>query len=520
MKKKSGKSSIYIYICSVIIVFLFVFTIYNFTVRAVGVRPLVIDLEVSPGENEEFELQLSSEKSQEDVQLSLYKPSQREDGSLEYEKMDSDNNSISDWLSLETKKVTIPPREEKTLKGEVSVPHEARGTETIVVMVKPVVEENESGITFQTQYAVRINIHVDHYELRETIDVLDFGLESDQQGRPWVVAKLKNDSQVLYNTAAEVTIRDEERQLLERVKLNSPAAKKAGRSKTRLFPGSEVKFSGLITEQLPAGNYDLQLFINFAQDRQEIVRETVNPGDKFADSETLEYIEVEPKNITDSLKPGETLTEPLNIRNRTGEPVKVVLQNKEIEPEYFRSLFEHLDVQLRGNNELELDGRRSGQSVLMVKSSRESEIEDGGYYGKMQLGVFDNQGNHLETKEIDLDIITGEKKDLKAQILDFDYSQDKEEYIFSASIKNESNCHIAPRSRVYLRDESGEIQYTLNLNLPQGKEKILPQMKSHLITSVEDIKPGEYTAEIKLDYEQQTIAETEIPMEITNNRED
>lgn len=490
-----------------VLIFLFSF---SFVCNSVGVQPLVIDLNMQSGETKEFQLKLSPQENQQIVELKFYYPRQQLTGSLSYEEGNLEEHEVLKWLEL-PQEVTVPPAEKTTVNVEVSVPFDAEGTHTAIIMVEPVVEA-ETGVTFKVRYAVRINIHIDAPGLRESAELLDFSLEKNEEDRPVIKTRLHNDSALMYDAAGEVTIRDESRQLVERIPVKSRHAAQAGRDHTTIYPGAEVIFQGPVTEPLHAGTYDLQLFLYYGDGQQIIERKTIEIGDEFIDPETMEYIEVTPEAILDNLRPGGAATESLGIRNRTGEPLYIQLQNKEIEPEYSRSIFENLEVQLRGDQVFRLQGRRSQNTVLISRSPR--DIEPGGYYGTININVFNQEEEHLETRTVDLDMIIGQDHQYQAEVLDLTVDTVEAETVFSTLITNNSPVHIRPTARIYLKDETDEIIQTITTRMPDQDDRILPEMTGRLENYLEDVEPGSYTAEVTVNYQDQEIGYGEFPVEI------
>ena len=261
---------------AIILLIIFIFFL-SCSAEAVGVRPLTVDMFLEQGETEEFTLELTPSDAEELVELNLHYPHQDLSGSLSYEVGDPDEHEVINWIDMPDE-VTVPPGEEVEVTGEVNVPFDAEGSHTAVIMVEPVVEDEE-GITLQVRYAVRVNIHVDAPGLREDAELLDFDLEADEEDQPLLTAHMENPSQLMYDAAGEVTVRDEDRQLIERVTIETPG----GGEETTIYPGAEVLFEGNITEPLAAGQYDLQAFIYYGDGRQIIERKTVEVGDEFID---------------------------------------------------------------------------------------------------------------------------------------------------------------------------------------------------------------------------------------------
>ncbi|MGM0438348.1 MAG: hypothetical protein ACQEQD_08750 [Bacillota bacterium] len=500
----------------IILFFLLFIFIISFPLYAIGVQPLVLDLEVSQGETQQFELKLSPEQNQSTAELNLYYPRQQLTGSLSYEEGNLDEHPVLNWLDLPDE-VIVPPGEETSVDVQVSVPYGVEGTHTAIIMVEPKVEEAEKGITFQVRYAVRVNIHVDAPGLREEAEVKSFKLESTEENQPLIQTHIKNPSPLSYNAAGEVTIRDQNRRLIERVPIRSEHASQGGRDETTIYPGSEVIFSGKVTEPLAEGTYDLQLFLYYADGRQVIERKTIDVGDEFIDYENLEYIEVKPEVIDEELRRGGAHTEALDIRNRLADPLNIKIAAQKNNSDYKHSLLNNFQIELRGGQEFELEGRRSKRPVLIVRAPRE-EIEDGGYYDTLQIGVFDPETEEqLEIRDVDLSFIVGEDYEYSGEIKTISTQRVEDEILFSTIVENTGDAHFSPRARIYLKKD-GEIKYTLFTELAEEDDEILPEMKG-ILSSYANVEAGEYTADITLQYKGEEIERKELPVEIEAKKE-
>ncbi len=125
-----------------------------------GVRPLVLDLDLTPGDRTEFEITLTPGTTEEIVDLTLYQPIQLLDGSLNYLPADPAGFPAANWITLERNQVRVIPGAETSVKGTVQVPFSAGGTYVAVIMVEPQTPVAQQGITFRVRYAVRLNIRV------------------------------------------------------------------------------------------------------------------------------------------------------------------------------------------------------------------------------------------------------------------------------------------------------------------------------------------------------------------------
>ncbi|MDI9485693.1 MAG: hypothetical protein QM372_09545, partial [Bacillota bacterium] len=133
---------------------------------AVGVRPMILDLDLKPGETVPFEIILTPGQGEEVIDLSLYQPVQLLTGALAYQQPEHEAFSAVGWVTLDKDQVSVYPGEETKVTGTVQVPFSAGGSHTVVIMVEPQTPTAQQGITFQVRYAVRLNIRVERPGLR------------------------------------------------------------------------------------------------------------------------------------------------------------------------------------------------------------------------------------------------------------------------------------------------------------------------------------------------------------------
>lgn len=491
------------------------FILLSFSVMglAIGVRPLVIDLNLRPGDVHDFEIILSSTATmQEDIDLSIYQPVQQITGQIVYRKGDAAVYSPVNWIELEKDRVIVPPGQDAKVKGRVQVPYDAGGSYTLILMVEPVVDESAMGVVLRVRYAVRIDITVDRAGLRPRAEVVEFGLQADDQRLPVLMAHVQNPSPLHYRVFGEATIRDNSRRLVERVVMRTEAAHAADQDYTRLYRGAEIRLQASVQEPLAPGEYDVRFFLRYA-DGLQITRSqqiTVREGDF---NQRITPLKVEPQLIEATVRPGGVVTQVVQMQNRTGDPVHVKVGTRDIDPEYPRSVFESFAVQYRGEQELELKPRYQGRGVLIFRAPR--DIGPGGYYGYVDLNAFSFEGEHLERYPIQVRLLIGEGWESELEMLNAHHSVDQGEHFLSVEVRNKGLSHIDPKGVMYLKDSNGLITKTLALHLPEGVDTILPEQTGYLVTgTVDSIEPGEYMAEIQIERPGQEPYVYELPITI------
>ncbi|MFW5855956.1 MAG: hypothetical protein ACOCVB_01650 [Bacillota bacterium] len=499
----------------VILLLLIIFAI-SFTVKAIQVQPLVVNLDLKPGDTEEFQLTLVGGLKRETVNLTLMHPRQNISGRLSYQEIASDINPALDWLDLESEIVTVPANENIVVSGRVNIPFNAGGSHTAVIMVEE--EEIDEGpgsiVGIKMRYAVRVNINIDRPGQRPSVDILDFSLEADEEGRPIISTHFKNTSLLRFPAVADVTIRGEDRRLLERVPVYSEATNIDRRDNFSVYPGSELIYKGQVTEPLFPGNYELQMFFRYADGRQIIRRQTVEIEDEFIQEDSLRYLTVEPLDISLSMIPGASSTQILTFNSHISEPLLVRTDQTSLGSEYPQSVFANLEFVLRGDSQFMLPPRGKSRQLLTFKSER--EIKPGGYYGYHDIEVYNTEGQLLETHRVNLSSILKGEAETSGEIRDLSHDRGESVDTFSATVRNTGHIHIIPDVVLRLFDEEGDIYMNLNLSL-QDEDKILPLQTRFVSGERRLVEAGEYTAEVILRAENEELDREEFMLTIVDN---
>jgi len=478
------------------IITILIILIFPMNILAMQVNPMVINMLLEPGDMEEFQIELTGAIVRDTFQLYLMNTVQNIDGTLRYEDAASITNPVLDWIEIDTNEVTIPANEKATITGRVRVPFDASGSHTAVIMVQQseAVSRPESFMNIRMRYAIRINIDINRPGQIARVEIIDFDLTANDNGNPVITTHFRNTTPLSFPAVADVTIRGEDRRLLERVPVFSKATNLARRDHFRVYPNSELIFQGEVSEQLFPGTYELQLFLRYADGRQAIQRKTVEIGDEFLREETIRYLTLEPENMTLSLRPGASSIQVLQLNNRTNEPIIVRTRPLDIRTDYPYSILSSLEIELRGDTDMQIQPRGTGRQLLNFKTAR--DLEPAGYYGRYEVEVYNQFGETLETHLIDLSAIVGTDLTKIGEILDLNHNQNIHEHLFSLTVRNNGNIHLAPTASLQLIDETGQV-YT-NLNLELEEDRILPENIGRLMVERNRIIPGVYTGIISL----------------------
>lgn len=482
---------------------------------ALGVEPLIINLNLMPGDSQEFSITLNSSGLPEIAQLNLYEPVQNLDGSMAYQKTDSTGLGFSgDWLELNETRVTVDPSQRSVVTGTVNVPFNARGSHTAVVMVEPETPETQKGITFKVRYAVYVNVNVESFGVREEAKVTELTLNNDEEDQPTLEFRLKNPSLLRYKASAETTIRDERNRLVERVEMRTPSAWQGNTTSTTIMPGAEVMFTGKPTKTLFPGKYNLRLFIQYG-DSQLVQNQTIEIGEEdfAANNQQATYLSVEPEVVNVQVRSGGSSSKVVQISNNSPEVLEVKVTARDVEREYANSVFANAEIKLRSNPAFTLQPRSQERLVFTLKAPR--DLAPGGYYGFLDIQAY--SGDKLvDEHSVDLSLTNQGDVAYSAEILNIFGNSDKQEQLFSVNIKNLSNSHIVPEGTLTLKTKDGTVQQTIHLSLQEGVSRILPQKTGLLVATAKGLEPGQYIAAVKVRHNLAEIANAELPVEIVS----
>lgn len=481
---------------------------------AFGVRPLVIDLNVKPGDTRDFEIIFNPGNNDETVLLSLYQPVQLLSGNLAYQEPDPEAFPAVNWVKLEKSEFKVYPGEDSYVTGTIKVPFDAGGSHTVVIMAEPKVAADQPGITLIVRYAIRLNIRVDRPGLRTQAELRDFTMVPGAEGEPVVVARIANTSPWDYLVSGEVTIRDSEKRLVERLVLNSEAGARANLTQTRVYPGSEVEFAGMVTKRLSPGDYTLRSFFRYGEHGQIIQTEniTVVEGQyKFPGADEIGAFTVEPEGITMELKAGQQKSQVLQLTSEIQEPSILVVSGKDLYPEYPYSPLEW--VELRGSGQLELPGRGKGRVVLTVAIPKETA--DASYNGSIVLGAYTPEtGDLLSQKVIPLSIQVGENHLYVVELKSLGAEQVEEGHMLSLDIANTGNVDLRPNADLLISTEDGEFVERAALILAEGAEKVMPLQRQQLVGLAQGLEPGAYKVKVTVYDGNREIISSEMLLEI------
>lgn len=470
--------------------------LYAPIVQAIAVEPMVLDFPGRPGEQYQFELTISPENEQRVIYLSLYHPTQALDGTVFFTEGDASVYPAIDWVRLERERIVVSPGQPVKVEGTITVPFSAGGSHSVIVMVEPVVEDAEEGVTIIVRYAARVTINVERPGLRSDLKILSTDIIPDEEGKPLLVVHVENPSAFRFPISGESTIRDENRRLVDRVTLKTLSAWESGHDSFAIYPETEVLLVAPINAPLYGGKFYVQNFISYDNAKQVIKGEEfmVEEGQfvNLWDSPIL----VEPEHMESEIQLGGAATHILQFENYLDEPFHVFIDVDDVVTDYEYSVFDHLELEFRGEQQFTLQPRARGRNVLLVRAPRDAT--PGGYYGNVNLHVFSMDEEYLDTHTVPLSVLVGREWLRSATPNSLVVEKGDEEYLFSSAIVNTGNVHLALHGTLELRNEDEDTLYAFSLNMAGEQERLLPDATGFLVANVSDdhLLPGEYLATV------------------------
>ena len=465
---------------------------------AAGVHPLAIDVFANPGDMVDFELFLTPGEKPERVNLSLYRLVQQLNGELDYEPAEPADCPQGNWVSMPMQVEVLPGHDTK-VSGTVRVPFDAVGSNTIIIMVEPEHEKKDAEISFRVRYAVRLTIRVDRPGLRPSAEIVEFCVVKDEKGEPVIQARVRNTSALDYLTSCEVTIRDHRRRLLERVELKPASYRSAGILESRLYPFSEVLYTGKPLDALLPGTYELRLFFRYAS-RLQLVKAknvTIKDCDYVFPASKLKSIKVTPMDLEFTGRPGEVSSKGLRLENRGKETVTIVLEPADIEPCYAYSIFSNAEFEVRGGPCITIPPGRTVNVVTRVRFPKDSKVQ--GNYGLLRVKAYSTNKEFVEESVVNLSATVLGSHVCSAKILSVSMERDGDDHEISMVIENTGNVKTHVTACAVLRDANSAIAGNVRLGIDKMQSaSVLPSRFATLTGTVKGLKPGAYKAEVRV----------------------
>jgi hypothetical protein len=458
------------------------------------VQPLALDFLLKPGETTNFKITLTPGNTPEEDLISICKAEQQLTGDLIYQVADPATFPLAKWINIPSS-VKLNPGNKQEVTGTIKVPLDANGCNVIGIMIEPK-QENVKGISVVVRYAIRIMIQVDRPGNRPDAAVTSFNLIKGDKGQPVIAAQVKNNSPLEFMTSANVTIRDSNRRLVERV----PLMTGSGLPEFLILPLSELRYTGTPKEVLTPGDYEIRLFYNYASGKQLLFAKniTVKAGDFVYPKSILKMVKITPLEVEFTGSPKTTSIKPIKFENKSDKPVTICLEPAEIEPKYPYSILTKTSLEIKGDITFTLDPGRMATNLIMVKFNEGLGQEN---YGLIKVHIFstDEKPKLIEESVINLTAITPGKFNYAAEVLGISGDRTGNQYLISTVILNKGNARISPTAKAVINDSSGKTIETVDLsNEVTDTVYVIPGKQITLSGLTTSLKPGKYKVQVYL----------------------
>jgi len=297
-----------------------------------AISPMMIELKSKPGTRQEFTFQIHG-KQEGTARIFLSKMQQESSGHMAFldaENLLDNSDNISNWISLDDNRVSVKKGETVSVRGSIEIPRKTTGSHEIAIMVEEEKAESNTGISLNVRYAIILAIDISGRKTRIETKYEELMVE-EQNGQRFVSAWFTNLSNRDSYLDSTVIVRDENRRLLAKVPLRTKSAWQREDNNSRVFPGARVKVYGLLSNNMPSGNYELTSKNRFSGKLQRSIKNTVfiknmnKPStiDKTKEENIGPQFLINPVSMKVS-KAGRAFSS-IKFKNPTSNPIEIVL---------------------------------------------------------------------------------------------------------------------------------------------------------------------------------------------------
>ena len=261
-------------------------------------------------------------------------------GKLSFVKEARHSRSAVDWLHFDTRPFVLQPGESKKLEGKVSAPARADGDYWAAVMVKlGNTQESEGNVAVRLQTASGIFVHVARRNYIERGTVIDANVVlpefapggNSAEESAWnqtseeiqkkqvlkVNAELENDGLVAFLANGKANLYSENWRRVASIPMYT--------NRRRIFPTHSRRFTGVMSQPIPAGKYKLRLVFEptssrngssttkhsrkITKDMELVVSDDLaQQWSKNFTDDGIQILDVKPQELNLSLNPGRFTT--------------------------------------------------------------------------------------------------------------------------------------------------------------------------------------------------------------------
>ena len=462
-----------------IIIFSVLFFLISFS--QISVTPLSVEKYVRPGETITETFYILPGNTTQQVSIELFQLVQDFSGNFNYEEVDPDSFLYSSWIQYDNL-VTVPAGTTTATEVKINIPMNAPfGTYNFILMFTPRVETSgQLGIIIR--YAIRLTIHVEGITITQ-IRIDDLEVVPNEERRPTVVTSILNDSSFDLIVSIEAVLRDQKGKIIERFPLKTQYMERNNLSAQRILKGNKVMFYGTPKYLLSPGDYKLNLFVNYS-DRQKVFTFNITvpaEGFSFAPLEELALV-LDQNEFSFTLYPGAVKSFVVGFQNLSNKNVTVKIGAKDF-PGSDRKYSLISWLTSRSTETMVVYPQRPARAIMSISVPKDAQ--EGGYYGKIVLNVYDELENLLTQKEVNIELIIG-KVEYDVELVSTNYEVVEGIGIFSAVVKNIGSGYLIPKGSLSIINSKGVSIGVYDL-VPSSEEWVVPEKEVLLLGEVPDL---------------------------------
>ena len=468
------------------LVLFFIFFLIIISLAQITVSPLSAERSVRAGEQFTEVINVFGANTTQTVNLELYQLGQDITGNFDYVKADPSNFMYASWVQFPTS-VTVAPGASTPVEVNFNIPSNAPfGTYNFILMVTPQVETGGT-IGIIIRYAIRITVHIEGTTITN-INVENVEVVPDEEGKPTVQVTVANGSSYDLIVSIEAVLRDQNNKMIERFPLKSEYMNKNNISSQRVLKGNKVIFSGKPKYLLSAGDYKINLFVNYSNRQRVFTYDLTVPeeGFNFVPPTELALL-LDNAEFSFELYPGAVKTFVINLQNMSNQNVNI-----EVGARDFAALPKDKSIlswlTLRSQPTFTINSQRTARTIISINVPKDAE--NGAYYGQIVFRAYDQNEELLSEKTVNIETLIGDTI-YDIDLVSTNYEIIETQGIFSANIKNIGDRYIVPRGTVSIINERGVSIGVYELT-PSNQEWLVPNQETLLIGEVPIITDENY----------------------------
>ncbi|RAO98501.1 hypothetical protein PW5551_09580 [Petrotoga sp. 9PW.55.5.1] len=465
----------------------------------ITVSPLSSEHNVRAGEQFTEVIYIYGGNTTQPVSIELYQLGQDISGNFDYIKADQSNFLYTNWAQFPNS-VTVSPGTSTPVEVNFNIPSNAPfGTYNFILMITPQVETGGT-IGIIIRYAIRITVHIQGTTITN-ISVENVDVIPDEEGRPNLQATVVNGSSYDLIVSMEAILRDQNNKMIERFPLKSEYMEKNNISSQRILKGNKVVFSGQPKYLLSAGDYKINLFVNYSNRQRVFTYDLTVPeeGFNFVPPTELALL-LDNDEFSFDLYPGAVKTFVVNLQNMSNQNVNV-----EVGARDFAGLTKDKSIlswlTLRSQPSFTINSQRTSRTIISINVPKEAE--DGGYYGQIVFRAYNQDEELLSEKTVNIETLIGDTI-YDINLVSTNYEIIENQGIFSVNVKNIGDRYIIPKGTISIIDEKGVSIGVYDLT-PSSEEWLIPGQETLLIGEVPLITDENYRYIITLFNQDQRI---------------